>query len=251
MFVPAPAAGRALALAAVLACLGAACSPGAGVRPAVATAATAPAASPLPDASAPEAYGFTLEQAVTADAGQWTLNATGRVASGNLACRVRAAGPGVDLDRDLILADGRLWARDHGSGEYQEVGGEDASQQALLALCPAWPTGAAAAGLSPLASGSPARHVVSGVEALGYRADAAGLEAALGADLGAAAAGVFDFWIAAGTGWVLEVDLSVSGAGTDLAPLLGPLPVPEGPATVTARHRLDLTAPADPILPPS
>jgi hypothetical protein len=171
--------------------------------------------------------------------------------AGNLTCRVRAAGPGVDLDRDLVVVAGRLWARDHGIGEYREVGGGNPAERALLAFCPAWPTGATTAGLAPLAVGEPAHHVVSGVAALGYQADAAGLAAAVGADLGAAVAGVFNFWIGADTGWVLEVNLSVSGTGPDLAPLLGPLPVPDGAITVTARHRLDFAVTADPILPPS
>ena len=206
---------------------------------------------PAPEAEGPEAYGFTFEQAVTAETGAWTLSATGRVVSGDLTCRVRAAGPGVDLDRDLILVGDRLWARDHGTGEYRGWAGATRPSGRCSLFCPAWPTGATAAGLSPLVTGEPAHHVVSGVEALGYRADTAGLAAAVGADLGDAAAEVFNFWIAADTGWVLEVNLSVSGAGADLAPLLGPLPVPAGSATLTARHRLDLAAATDPILPPS
>jgi hypothetical protein len=206
---------------------------------------------PEPEAAAPEAFGFTFEQEVTAGAEAWTLGADGRVVAGNLTCRVRAAGPGVDLDQDLVVVGERLWARDHGNGEYHEVGGGNPAERALLAFCPAWPTGAVAAGLATLAVEEPAHHVVSGVAALGYRADAAGLAAAVGADLGAAVAGVFNFWIGADTGWLLEVDLSVSGTGVDLAPLLGPLPVPNGPITITARHSLDLAVAADPILPPS
>ncbi len=206
---------------------------------------------PQPEAAAPEAFGFTFEQEVTAGAEAWTLSAGGRVVAGNLTCRVRAAGPRVDLDRDLVVVAGRLWARDHGIGDYREVGGGNPAERALLAFCPAWPTGATTAGLAPLAVGEPAHHVVSGVAALGYQADAAGLAAAVGADLGAAVAGVFNFWIGADTGWVLEVNLSVSGTGADLAPLLGPLPVPDGAITVTARHRLDFAVTTDPILPPS
>jgi hypothetical protein len=254
------AATRIVGLSAALACLGAACSFGAGgVRPetpaagptATTAADTSTTSSPSPPGEVAAAYGFTFEQQVTSGADSWSLAASGRVVGTGLTCRVQVAGPGMALDHELVLVGDRLWSRDHGSGEYREVGGGNPAERALLAYCPAWPTTAAAAGLSGLAAGEPARHVVSGVEALGYRADTAGLAGAIGADLGTAVAETFNFWVAADGGRLLEVNLSVSGPGADLGPLLGSLPVPAGQATVTTRHRLDLGVSTDPIAPPA
>lgn len=260
VFAGASPATRAIGIIAALACLGAACSVGAGgVRPRAAdgTAGTTTTTAPDPPATTlpglpeePEAYGFTFEQEVAAGGDSWSLTASGRVVGDDLTCRVRATGPGLALDRDLVLAGGRLWSREDGAAGYRVIGGGNPAERALLAYCPAWPPGAEAAGLLGLAAGEPTRHVVSGVEALGYRADAAGLAAAIGTDLGTAAVQVFNFWLAADDGWLLEVNLSVSGPGADLAPLLGPLPAPVGRTTVTARHRLDLAVSADPIGPP-
>jgi hypothetical protein len=205
----------------------------------------------VPDPAGPGAYGFSYELVAASATSSWSLNAEGRAVGDGLTCRMRANGPGVSLDRDLLMVGDRLWARDHDLGQYREVGGGNTGERALLALCPAWPPGAADAGLAALVSGEPARYVISGVDVLGYRGDAAGLAAATGADLGASTVDVFSFWIAAQTSWVMEVDLSLSGEATDLAPLLGPLPVPAGQITLTARHRLDLGAGTDPILPPS
>lgn len=254
-------AARAVGITTALACLGAACSFGTGgVRPdapgptsaATTTTPDSPATTvPAAPGDAPEAYGFTFEQEVTAGGDTWSVAAYGRIVGVDLTCRVRSTGPGLALDHDLILAGGRLWSRSHGTADYREIGGGNPAERALLAYCPAWPPGAEAAGLSGLAIGEPAHHVVSGVGALGYRADAAGLAGAIGADLGSAAVGVFNFWIAADAGWLLEVNLSVSGPGADLAPLLGILPVPAGPTTMTARHRLDLAVSAEPITPPA
>jgi len=254
-------APRAIGIAAALACLGAACSFGAGgVQPgapgptseAPTTTIDSPATTlPVAPGDAPEAYGFTFEQAVTASGNSWSVTVSGRVVGANLTCRVQATGAGLALDRDLILADGRLWSRDHSAADYREIGGGNPAERALLAYCPLWPPGVAAAGLAGLAAGEPARHTIGGVAALGYRSDASGLAAAIGADLGSAAVEVFNFWVAAEDGWLLEVNLSVSGPGADLAPLLGSLPVPDGPTTVTARHRLDLAVSTDPITPPA
>jgi len=257
----ASAAARAIGIAAALACLGAACSSGAGgVRPgapgpaseATTTTIDSPA-GPVPETpgDAPQAYGFTFEQEVTAGADSWSLTASGRIVGAALTCRVQIAGPGVALDHELVAVDGRLWSRDASATDYREIGGGNPAERALLAYCPAWPTSAAAAGLSGLEAGEPARHTVSGVEALGHRADTAALAGAIGADLGAAAVEVFNFWIAAEEGWLLEVNLSVSGPGADLAPLLGYLPVPGGHTTMTVRHRLDLAVSTDPITPPA
>ena len=252
---------RAIGIAAALACLGAACSVGAGgVRPdapgpaseATTTTLDSPEAT-LPPASgdAPEAYGFTFEQEVASGRDSWSVTVSGRVVGTDLTCRVQATGAGLALDRDLVLTGGRLWSRDHSAADYREIGGGNPAERGLLAYCPPWPPGAAAAGLAGLAAGEPARHTVGGVAALGYRSDASGLAAAIGADLGSAAVEVFNFWIAAEDGWLLEVNLSVSGPGADLAPLLGSLPVPDGPTSLTARHRLDLAVSAEPIAPPS
>jgi hypothetical protein len=240
-----------------LACLAAACSFGAGGVTPEALATGSPAgdsattSSPVPAGEAAEAYGFTFEQEVTAGAESWSLTASGRVVGPGLTCRVRIAGPGMALDHELVLADGRLWSRDHGAGEYREVGGGNPAERALLAYCPAWPISAAAAGLARPAAGEPAHHTVGGVEALGYRADTAGLAGAVGADLGAATVETLNFWVAADGDVLLEVNLSVSGPGADLAPLLGRLPVPGGQTTVIVRHRLDLEVSTAPITPPS
>lgn len=250
-----------LVLAALVACPSAGCSlGGAGVRPespAVAgepppTTATDLGTGPVPPADgAPEAYAFTFEETLTADGDTWQLTATGRAVHGDLICRVRVEGPGTPLDRDLIVADGRLWARHHEAGDYLPVGGGNPADRALLAYCPAWPPGPAAAGLSGLMVGEPARYTLAGGEALGFQAGAAGLEAAIGTGLGSALVEAFHFWVAADTGWVVEVAFTVSGAGGDLLPLLGPLPAPNGPLRLVARHRLGATAADEPISPPT
>ncbi|MCU0280253.1 MAG: hypothetical protein MUE66_00130 [Acidimicrobiia bacterium] len=254
-------APRAIGIAAALACLGAACSFGAGgVRPgapgptseATKTTIDSPATTlPVAPGDAPEAYGFTFEQEVTSGRDSWSVTVSGRVVGANLTCRVQTTGAGLALDRDLILAGGRLWSRDHSAAGYREIGGGNPTERALLAYCPPWPPAPAAAGLAGLAAGEPARHTVGGVTALGYRSDASGLAAAIGTDLGSTAVEVFNFWIAAEEGWLLEVNLSVSGPGADLAPLLGSLPVPDGPTSLTARHRLDLAVSTAPIAPPA
>lgn len=248
-------AARAAAAAALLACLAGACSPAAGgVRPeAVLPATIALSASATKAghdvAQAPAVFGFTFSREVTSGSQSWSLTAAGRAVQQDLVCRVRAAGPGVAFDRDLTRVDGRLWVRDHGGPAYREVAADDAAAD-LLDYCPAWPPGPAAAGLSSLLKGEPARHLVAGVEALGYRGDGAALAAALGFDLGAAAVDVFNLWIGAREGWLVEVNLSVSGPSVDLQPLLGSLTPPGGRATVIDRHRLDLQAAATPIPPP-
>ena len=62
-------------------------------------------------------------------------------------------------------------------------------------------------------NGPAARFSLAGAAALGYRSDLAGLEAALGIELGGAALQVFNFWIDGETGWLLEVDLALKSGG--------------------------------------
>lgn len=250
----APMPARATVVAVLLSWVAAACSlGGGGVRPGAAAATTTTGPSTTtgqPPAEAPGAYGFSFQQEVRAGGEQWTLDAAGRVVGGGLTCRVRASGPGVAIDRYLIRVGDALWARDGTGGEFLAVDPAGDEVRALLAFCPRWAPDPGAAGLAGLVSGEAAQHQVAGVEALGYRGDAAALASAVGTGLGAAVVDVFNLWVAADGGWVVELDLSITGPGADLAPLLGPLPLPAGQATLVSRHRLDLGAAADPIKPP-
>ena len=175
----------------------------------------------LPDPGpGPDRYRFEFAQTATAGGDSWTAAAVGVVADGALSCRVEVEGPGISIDRDLVLAGGRLWGRDHGAGDYRALGGGSLADRALLAYCPGWPVDAAAAGLTPVLGGSAVTHTLDGQPVVGFVGDAPGLATVLGVPDEGLTVGAFTVWIGSGTPWVIDLRIEAAGPGAALGRLV-------------------------------
>lgn len=172
----------------------------------------------------------------------------GTIDGANLACTIRVAGPDGSAATTLTRVGGAVWV-DTGGGAVA-VGGGNLTVAPLLALCPAWPLAADAAGLGGLRTGATTRHHLNGVDATGYTADLAGLSAATGLPLPGVAVDSFSFWVADDAPWVVEIGFIATGPDEALAGLLPPDHGLTGTLRSTVRHRvLDLGA-AGPVVPP-
>ncbi|MCB2223323.1 MAG: hypothetical protein KQH83_04020 [Actinobacteria bacterium] len=205
------------------------------------TATDAPADGAGP---APSSYEFAFERTVEIGGERWSVSSSGTVSGADVACTVEADLPGLSAGRDLVLAGGRLWA--DGTAAVSAAGAVD---RALIAFCPAWPADPGAAGLSGAMDGTPARHEVGGLAALGYRGDAGDLEAAFGVPAGSAEVAVFTFWVAAQGGWLVGLDLRVEGDASSLAQVIG-TGYPSGTARVVVSQHLAAIGEAAAVTPP-
>ena len=206
--------------------------------------------SPSPPASEdPDSYEFAYERIVEIGDATWTARASGTVDGDAVACRVTLDHPPLRVDRDLIWVGGKLWVSD-GSGDYLRRSTAAVIDSQLLAMCPAWPVDVASAGLASAITGIPADHEIGGIPARGYRGTEADLEQALGVSSSAATIQVFNLWIAEGTTWMIEIDLTLSGDTTMLAQLIGVGFLDGELATVTLSQRVTAIGEAGRVIPP-
>lgn len=191
---------------------------------------------------------YRFDTTVTVDgASRWTVESLGTVGAAGRGCTVRQISPGGDVEREVVEADGALFWRHPDDTSWLTAGTANQTLAALLAWCPAWPLDLRQAGFSGLLDGEGTPHMVNGMASLGYRADLAGLEAALGATLPGVALETFAFWVA--DTWLVELTIAASGDAEVLAPLIGP--GFEGEVVVTLRHRVfDINDTDEVILPP-
>ncbi|MCJ7726131.1 MAG: hypothetical protein MUP76_07070, partial [Acidimicrobiia bacterium] len=204
---------------------------------------------PGPATAGPASYDFAFKRTVEIGDGVWTTSAAGTVDANGVACTVAVNHPSLHIERAFIRVGSRLWIRD-GSGTYESTGTAGALDRQLLTMCPAWPTDLAEAGLAGALTGTPAHHDVGGVPALGYRGTAADLEQAVGLDASAATVEVFNLWVAEGTSWLVEMDLTIVGETSTLIALIG-TGFPDGEsATVTISQQITSIGRAPSISPP-
>jgi len=197
----------------------------------------------------PDHYEFEFERIVEIGTTRWSASASGTVDGSSVACRASIDHPSLQVDRDLISAGSRIWARE-GAGDYTERGSAGLIDRMLLDLCPGWPIDAAGAGLAGAFDDTPASHDIGGLAAQGYRGTESDLESALGIDPGTVTVRVFNIWVAAGTGWIVDLDLSVSGDTSALDELIG-TGFPSGStAIVTISQRITAIGEAGPVTPP-
>jgi len=197
----------------------------------------------------PLSYAFSFERTVEIGDERWTASASGTVAGDAVACTVSLNHPSLKIDRDLISADGRLWARD-GPGRYQARSAAGAIDRHLLAMCPAWPVDPGAAGLADLLIATPARHDAENTAVLGYRGTGADLEMMLGLSPLAATVQAFDIWVATDTGWMVVLDLRLTGEASKLTQLIGVGFPEDASVTVTISQTITAIGEAGTINPP-
>ena len=166
-----------------------------------------------------------------------------------MACRASVDHPSIEVNRELISAGGRIWARE-GTGDFVERGAAGTIDRMLLSLCPGWPVDAAQAGLAGAFDDTPASHDIGGLAAQGYRGTQSDLESALGIDPGTVTVNVFNIWVASGTQWIVDLDLSVSGGTSALVELIGAGFPADSTATVTISQRITAIGEASPVIPP-
>jgi len=197
----------------------------------------------------PDHYEFEFERIVEIGTTRWSASASGTVDGSSVACRASIDHPSLQVTRDLIYAGDRIWARE-GSDDYTERGTAGVIDRMLLDLCPGWPIDASGAGLSGAFDDTPASHDIGGLAARGYRGTESDLESALGIDPGTVTVRVFNIWVADGTGWIVDLDLSVSGDTSALLELIGSgFPVGSA-AIVTISQRITAIGEAGPVTPP-
>jgi hypothetical protein len=197
----------------------------------------------------PSGYRFDHRQVVTIEGTQWPTTAEGIVHGSDVSCRVRLDRPDGTADREFIVVDGRVWSRPTGQGDYVESPSAAVLDRTLLTFCPLWSIDPFEAGLGGVTEGTPARHEVGGVPALGYRGTTADLGTALGGSAGDVVVDVFNVWISEGTGWLVELDISLTGEAADLAALVGP-GYPGGTTQVSMRYRVSDLENVDAVQPP-
>jgi hypothetical protein len=191
---------------------------------------------------------YRFETTVTIDgAERWTIESQGIVSAAGRSCIVRQISPNGELQREIVESDGALFWRHPDDPSWSATGSANQTLAALLARCPSWPLDLRQAGFADLGEGEGTPHMVNGVASIGYRADVAGLEAALGVTLPGVTIDTFAFWIA--DSWLVELSITATGDAAVLAPLTGP--GFEGDVVVTLRHRVfDINATDEVILPP-
>lgn len=194
---------------------------------------------------------FSLELDVSAGEQTLSVAVDGVAVGADLNCRITVSGPSTEIDRELRRVDGATWGREAGR-DWERVGA-NALDAALSTLCPAWPLGMDASGLSGMVGGE-AAELTSGElgDLLGYRGDEAHLAAAVGAPMRGVTVDTMNAWITEGTGLLVELNVHAIGPPAALVPLVGPWPLPEGGVLeLELHHRVTEIGEIAPIGPPT
>lgn len=198
----------------------------------------------------PDTPPYRFEASVTVDGtDRWTIESQGTVGTVGRTCAVRQVLPVGEIKREMIESDGSLFWRHPDDTAWVETSPANQTVAALMTRCPVWPLDLRDGGFDGLTDGEGTPHMVNGVASLGYRADLAGLEAALGVALPGVTLDNFSFWIAESGPWLVELSITATGDAATLAPLIGS--GFEGEVAVTLRHRVfDIGTTNALILPP-
>lgn len=216
-----------------------------------ASAVTALTATPIsPPGPAEPAHRFETTIRIEDGTGTSVAFAVAGIADGaDLSCTIRrTAGDGA-TETTLTRVDGVLWGS-FDDRPTQRVGGGNLAIPGLLALCPAWPLEADAAGLGSLRTGTTTRHHLNGVNATGYTPPPSALAEVVALPLDGVIVDSFSFWVADEAPWVVEIGFIATGSADAVAGLVPPDHGLTGQLRVTVRHRVLDLGTAGPVVPP-